>query len=462
MASHNSFTQGDWEDRALTKNLRLLGPVIANHLRVKAKCLTCDSESYLIPQNIHRGLGCPNCRKLEARKIQSQRWFKFAEELKFTWQGEPPTGVRDKGARAICDLCGGVWRVVPSSLYAKKELGHPRCPVVPNKNVGAIRGAYQGGETLLQGDPSLAAQWHPSKNSESSPGNVSKGSKLKAWWIGPCNHEWQATVASRSAGRGCPLCANQIVAPGLNSLATTHPELLRSWDFSRNTISPDAISWGSSKAKVWWLCELGHPWEATPVKRASGQGCPICSNQKILVGFNDIASTHPELLSSWDFERNVEIAPTDLTSGSTRVKVWWKCEVGHPWRTSVPKRIEGQGCPTCAKSGFDPNSPGYLYFVWHQNWEMYQIGITNYPKKRLASHRANGFELLEIRGPMEGHMTARWETALLRFLKRNGADLGNQMIAGKFDGFTESWTAGSYRAESLKALMDLCDATEGN
>ena len=671
MVSHNSFTQDDWEERALAKNLELLGEVKENHLRVRARCLVCKVESEVIPKDIHRSSGCPNCRKRKEQEYQLEKWQEFAETLNFRWANSPPSSLRDREKTAVCNLCGGIWRVNPRTLYTKTSPGHPRCPKIPNKNAGKLRGAYKGGDSLEKTHGALASEWHPTKNQATSPKDVSKGSSFLAWWIGQCGHEWPATVASRSAGRGCPICANQIVVQGVNSLATTHPELLKSWDFSRNTISPDAISWGSSKAKVWWLCELGHPWEATPVKRANGQGCPtcsnnevhaginslatthpellkswdfsrntispdaiswgsskakvwwlcelghpweatpvkrangqgcpicagniahpgindleslrpeialtwdtlrnrgkepsktkvdskekfwwvcekkhqfrmsvservsggvcslcnqapkhpespisethpnlaaqwhpvrngeirpenvssgsryrawwicayghewdavipsrvrgnncpICSNQKILVGFNDLASTHPELLSSWDFERNIEIAPTDLSSGSTRVKVWWKCEAGHPWRTSVPKRIEGQGCPTCAKSGFDPNSPGYMYFVWHEHWEMYQIGITNYPKKRLASHRANGFELLEIRGPMEGHLTARWETALLRFLKRNGADLGNQKIAGKFDGFTESWTAVSYRAESLKALMDLCDATEIN
>jgi hypothetical protein len=39
-----------------------------------------------------------------------------------------------------------------------------------------------------------------------------------------------------------------------------------------------------------------------------------------------------------------------------------------------------------------------------QIWEIYQIGITNVPEDRLNRHSKNGFELLELRGPMDGHI----------------------------------------------------------
>jgi hypothetical protein len=61
---------------------------------------------------------------------------------------------------------------------------------------------------------------------------------------------------------------------------------------------------------------------------------------------------------------------------------------------------------------------------------MFQIGITNIPDDRIQRHKRLGWELLEIRGPMDGHLTQQWETALLRMLKAKGADLSNKEIAG--------------------------------
>ena len=91
---------------------------------------------------------------------------------------------------------------------------------------------------------------------------------------------------------------------------------------------------------------------------------------------------------------------------------------------------------------------------------MLQIGITNFPDNRLQSHKRLGWELLELRGPMDGHLTQQWETAILRMLKAKGADLSNTKIAGKFDGYSEAWSESTFQATSIKELMRLTEEFE--
>jgi hypothetical protein len=91
---------------------------------------------------------------------------------------------------------------------------------------------------------------------------------------------------------------------------------------------------------------------------------------------------------------------------------------------------------------------------------MFQIGITNNPDKRLSQHKKLGWELLELRGPMDGHLTQQWETAILRMLKANRADLSNSKIAGKFDGYSEAWSKSTFQAKSIKELMRLTEEFE--
>ncbi len=68
---------------------------------------------------------------------------------------------------------------------------------------------------------------------------------------------------------------------------------------------------------------------------------------------------------------------------------------GHTWDALVVNRSgRGDGCPSCAQSGYDPNKDGWLYFLSHPNWEMLQIGITNVPDDRLGSHKRLGWEVL--------------------------------------------------------------------
>ena len=191
--------------------------------------------------------------------------------------------------------------------------------------------------------------------------------------------------------------------------------------------------------------------------RGKGEGCPICSNHRVLVGFNDLATTHPHLISEaykWD--------PTSVTAGAG-VKRRWRCGEGHLWTTAIGARTGNRktGCPSCAKFGYDINKEGYLYFLKQDDWKMLQIGITNVPDLRIGQHRSNNWELIELRGPMDGLIAREWETSILKMLKRHGAKLASENLAGKFDGYTEAWLASSFEAKSLQELIDIVRNDEG-
>ena len=85
---------------------------------------------------------------------------------------------------------------------------------------------------------------------------------------------------------------------------------------------------------------------------------------------------------------------------------------------------------------------------------MLQIGITNVPDDRLATHKRLGWTVIELRGPMKGELTRQWETDILRMLRAKKAVVGDTTIAGKFTGYTESWLEKSFPAKSLKELMN--------
>ena len=120
------------------------------------------------------------------------------------------------------------------------------------------------------------------------------------------------------------------------------------------------------------------------------------------------------------------------------------------------------GCPTCAKYGYDINSDSYLYLLEQNEWEMYQIGITNVPEVRLGKHRRLNWELIEIRGPLDGQLARELEKSILEMLRTKGADLGNIHIAGKFDGYSEAWSKATFEVKSIKELMRLTEEFETN
>lgn len=202
------------------------------------------------------------------------------------------------------------------------------------------------GKSLADLRPEIASTWHPAKNGETTPKDFREFSMFRAWWIGDCGHEWEATIAKRSGGRGCPVCVGKKVVEGVNDLVTTDPDLAREWHPTRNgDLRPTQVGRGSDR-KVWWS-DHGHEWETTISSRASGgQGCAVCRGLAIQVGVNDLATTHPEVASWWHPTKNGELTPNDVTAGSHR-KVWWIGDCGHEWNARLGKRTLGGGCPVC-------------------------------------------------------------------------------------------------------------------
>jgi len=77
---------------------------------------------------------------------------------------------------------------------------------------------------------------------------------------------------------GCPCCDGHKIVKS-NCLRTTHPDLCNEWNYEKNTISPDNVSYASNK-KAWWKCELGHEWYCKIYTRTRGDQCPICASSK--------------------------------------------------------------------------------------------------------------------------------------------------------------------------------------
>lgn len=130
-------------------------------------------------------------------------------------------------------------------------------------------------------------------------------------------------------------------------LADVRPELINEWSQRNLPLMPDSVTHGSHKI-VWWKGKCGHEWRASVKNRViGGSGCPYCSHNAILVGFNDLASQKPELAAEWS-DRNAPLLPTQVTVFANR-KAWWKCrECGNEWETLITTRSDGSKCPYCS------------------------------------------------------------------------------------------------------------------
>ena len=149
------------------------------------------------------------------------------------------------------------------------------CPVCTGKLV------LPGFNDLASQNPVLAAQWDAERNGTLTPQQVTLTSNRKAWWICEKGHSFQAVIASRANGTGCPYCTNKKVLAGFNDLATVEPRIAAEWHPTLNgSLTPEMVTAGSRK-KVWWECPLGHVWKAAIYSRTGKKkcGCPVCAGK---------------------------------------------------------------------------------------------------------------------------------------------------------------------------------------
>ena len=129
--------------------------------------------------------------------------------------------------------------------------------------------------SLQQTHPNLTKEFHLLKNFPLTPISVSIGSPKKIWWKCFKNHEWQCVISKRSNGNGkCPFCSCRKVSFD-NNLTVTHPDLIKEWSSKNGVLAPQYVTCKYRK-KTWWRCRFNHEWEASPVERTRGSGCPSC------------------------------------------------------------------------------------------------------------------------------------------------------------------------------------------
>lgn len=231
----------------------------------------------------------------------------------------------------VCEN-GHEWK----AQIALRNLG-TGCPYCKGKKVGIDN-------SLEAVNPNLAKEWHPSKNNSLTPKDVTAGSYKKVWWVCEKGHEWEAPICDRNRKTGCPYCAGQKVGKD-NSLGAINPDLARQWHPTKNG---DLTPWGvtpNSNKRVWWICEKDHEWLALVHSRNKGSGCPYCSGRKASKEYN-LEVVNPGLAKQWHSTKNEKLKPKNVTPHSDK-RVWWICEKGHEWATSISNRSKGSKCPYC-------------------------------------------------------------------------------------------------------------------
>jgi len=129
----------------------------------------------------------------------------------------------------------------------------------------------------------------------------------------------------------------------------TYPNLVKEFDFKKNSpFTPKDFSFSSGK-KIWWKCSKEHEWKTVIHSRTSknSRNCPYCSGRKVSKE-NSLKFLFPEVSKEWHPTKNENLTPEDVTKSSNK-KVWWKCSKEHEWINTINLRTRGSKCPICKK-----------------------------------------------------------------------------------------------------------------
>ena len=82
--------------------------------------------------------------------------------------------------------------------------------------------------------PHLVKEWHPTKNGDLKPEELTRGSNKIILWLCSKGHEWETILRSRTIiGTNCPECGNRKVGKD-NNLKYLHPNIAKEWHPTKN------------------------------------------------------------------------------------------------------------------------------------------------------------------------------------------------------------------------------------
>ena len=304
----------------------------------------------------------------------------IAKELNLDWLEENHINLQTitpssrKKVPWTCNKCDGTW----STTFEARHHG-VECPYCSGRK---LLPGFNDLKTLY---PEIAAELHPTKNGNFKAEDIYSGTGTHVWWrCSKCGNEWQARVSDRTnKGYGCKICKVKEAAQERRrkkikkegSFAENNPELLKEWDYQKNSeVDPTSILSGSHSI-VWWKCSIcGYEWQAAVCDRSlQHKGCKKCGYKKAaekqaqtrLAATGSLANEYPFLLTEWDYDKNYPLTPETVAPHSQK-NVWWKCQkCGHEWKTRVSTRTKGDGkgtnCPECARKAAGGIYPGKRY-----------------------------------------------------------------------------------------------------
>lgn len=296
--------------------------------------------------------GCPYCTKKHSTPEHNLRdvFPEIAEEFDLKRNnGLTPEDFTPKSGKQVWWKCSKDKTHVWMATVLRRTISKGKCPYCSGRRISSQN-------RLATKYKKLALEWHPTKNEDLTPSEVSFGSKRIVWWQCKNNpeHDWQATIKARTRQKTtCPSCGGGKRATKFRNALVAKPEVASEWHPTLNgDLKPQDVTPGSAK-RVFWLCPVAddHVWERPVCARILvGEKCPFCLNRR-LSKTNSLKARFPKVAKLWHKTKNKTKRPEDFLPSSNE-SVWWQCLKfeSHEWNSTIRSRVRlGANCPVCAR-----------------------------------------------------------------------------------------------------------------
>ena len=261
-----------------------------------------------------------------------------------------------KSIECRCNVCRHEWTSLPNRLL--RGTGCPKCTGRVNPTL----------EELQEQLDFLGKDFEVSGEFNKSTDLISVKCRL-------CLFEWESL--SNVLRRDCTSCRScrdngQRTSKEHTRFEKTKNNLILNLSKRGLVLANDYLI-GQKEVEV--KCTVCEREWTTAISSAGYNGCARCSKKETYTTdqfkeYLEKAEKKIELLSEYK---------------GAHVKVSCLCQICNTkWSVTPGNLKDGTGCPSCARTGFDPSKPGYLYYlrIKEKDETYWKVGITNLTLKR--------------------------------------------------------------------------------
>lgn len=187
--------------------------------------------------------------------------------------------------------------------------------------------------------------------------------------------EFQQRPGNHLSGKGCMKCG--VKTSSAKRTKTPEEFIEAAKAVHKNKYKYVSESYKGIEKKLIVLCPAHGEFEQKASTHLSGHGCLKCQHQsnadRLRKSTEDVVAEFKKV-----HENKYDCSKVLYVDMRTKVKII--CPEHNEFEQTPVAHLAGQGCPSCAKTGFDKSRSGILYYLRvavDDCKELYKVGVTN-------------------------------------------------------------------------------------